>query len=435
MLEHYARIFLFADDFPNRFAECAAFRGPLVVLRGFVPMRHHAPVQIFFPVDASLGAELHAEIYFAIVADDAHRNSALSLDDLNRHASEAARRAPNQDDVAATDDVWRPSHQHAIGGRTHQRRSCRFFPRQVRGLGHALMRLHAGKLREAAPVGFVAPDFERRIVHRIVAVADCGRVTVPDAAMNHDAVADFDVVHVVSGGVHDARRVAAADMKIRVIVLGLLARADHVDWRSERRPDVVEIHARRHHVDEHFAGADFRHRGFLDLELMLGFAEPVRADHLRIHMFGHVPDRRPLPDFVDFLLTHFDCLMVTTAATLRDTGRLRLAPVLFEVAALRAGISYLFAADLTILTCRPLGNEEYLLRNLRPISQKDQRFSGSTTSVGFLSSRRPRKTGWRSFRSAVHSWNAICATNRGASQVTFFSRGGSTKGGLFRMCG
>jgi len=44
----------------------------------------------FFPVDASLGAELHAEIDLAIVADDAHRDSAFGLDDLNRHAAEAA---------------------------------------------------------------------------------------------------------------------------------------------------------------------------------------------------------------------------------------------------------------------------------------------------------------------------------------------------------
>ncbi len=38
------------------------------------------------------------------------------------------------------------------------------------------------------------------------------------------------------------------------------------------------------------------------------------------------------------------------------------AAVLFEDAALRAGISYLFAADLTILTFRMLGNVPYLPR-------------------------------------------------------------------------
>ena len=292
---------------------------------GFFPVRHHAPVQIFFPVDAALGAELHAEIYFAIVADDAHRDSALGLDDLNRHASEAAGRAPNQHDVAAADDVRRPSHQHPVRGRAHQRRPRRFFPGQVRRLGHALMRLHARELREAAPVGFVAPDFERRIVHRIVAVADGGRVAIPDAAMNHDAVADLDVVHVVPGGIDDSRGVAAADMKIGVIVLGFLARADHVNRRAERGPHVVEIDARRHHVDQHFVGADFRHRDFLDLERMLGIAEAVGANHLRIHLLRHMPDRRNLSDLVNFLLTH---LYGDHRRDARWRAALRLAPVL-----------------------------------------------------------------------------------------------------------
>src|SRR5439155_14998966 len=60
---------------------------------------------------------------------------------------------------------------------------------------------------------------------------------------------------------------------------------------------------------------------------------------------------------------------------------------------------------------------------------------GSRTSSGRFSSRRPRYTGWRSFLSAVHSWNAICATSRGASQVAPFSRGGSVNGGVFWTSG
>ena len=143
-------------------------------------------------------------------------------------------------------------------------------------------------------------------------------MAIPDAAMNHDAVADLDVVHVVPGRIDDSRRVAAADMKIRMIVLGLLARADHVDRRSERRPHVVEIDAGRHHVDEHFVGADFRHRDFLDLERMHRVAEPVRANHLRVHLFRHMPDWGHLPDLVNFLLAHLIWLplrrfFVTTA--------------------------------------------------------------------------------------------------------------------------
>src|SRR5260370_13741693 len=40
--------------------------------------------------------------------------------------------------------------------------------------------------------------------------------------------------------------------------------------------------------------------------------------------------------------------------------------------------------------------------------------SGKRTAWRRLSSRRPRKTGWRSLPSAVHSWKEICATSRGA---------------------
>jgi hypothetical protein len=127
--------------------------------------------------------------------------------------------------------------------------------------------------------------------------------------MNDDAVADLDVVHVVAGGVDNSRRVAAADMKIRMIVLRFLARADHVHRRAERRPHVVEIDARRHYVNEHFVGADFRHGNFLDLERMLGVAEAVRANHLRVHLLGHLPDRRHLSDLVNFLMHHLNLII------------------------------------------------------------------------------------------------------------------------------
>src|SRR5277367_2923459 len=326
MLEDDARILALANDVPDGFAEGAAFRGPLVVRHGILPVRHHAPVQIFFPVDAALGAELHAEIDLAIVADDAHWDSAFGLDDLNRHAAEAARRAPNQHDVAAADDMWRPAHQHPVRGRADQRGACGFFPGEMGRLGHALMRLHAGELGEAAPVGFVTPDFEGRVVHRIVAVADGGRVAIPYAAVNDDAVADLDVVHVVAGRIDDTRGVAAADVEIRMIVLRFLARADHVDRRAEGRPHVVEIDPGGHDVDQHFVGLDFRDCDFFNFEGVIRVAETVRADNLRVHLLGHDADRRHLSDLVDFLMHHL--VGYHRAPMFRDKGRMRLAPVL-----------------------------------------------------------------------------------------------------------
>src|SRR5512142_2139316 len=65
-------------------------------------------------------------------------------------------------------------------------------------------------------------------------------------------------------------------------------------------------------------------------------------------------------------------------------------------------------------------------RRLRPAHGRS---AGRRHSPGFLSSRRPRKTGWRSFPSSVHSWNATCATSFGSNHVAPFSRGGWEKGG------
>jgi len=188
------------------------------------------------------------------------------------------------------------------------------------------MRLHAGELREAAPVGFVTPDFEGRVVHRIVAVADGGGVAIPYAAMNDDAVADLDVVHVVAGRIDDTRRVAAADVEIRMIVLRFLTRADHVDRRAEGGPHIVEIDPGGHHVDEHFVGLDLRDCNFFNFEGVVGVAEAVRADNLRVHLLGHHADRRHLSDLVNFLMHHL--VGYHRAPMLRDKGRRRLAPVL-----------------------------------------------------------------------------------------------------------
>src|SRR5580658_2940041 len=113
-------------------------------------------------------------------------------------------------------------------------------------LGHTLMRLDAGELREAAPVGFVAPDFERRIVHRVVAVFDCGAIRIPLPAMHHDMVADLDVAYVAPDRIDNSRGVAPADVEIRGVIFGFLPCGDDVDRRAERGPYIVEIHAGRH---------------------------------------------------------------------------------------------------------------------------------------------------------------------------------------------
>src|SRR5207247_6630627 len=72
----------------------------------------------------------------------------------------------------------------------------------------------------------------------------------------------------------------------------------------------------------------------------------------------------------------------------------------------------------TILRLNPLG-----LNHKRPHHSTLVAFlfqPSRTTSVGFLSSRKPRKTGARNFTSRVHSANLISATNFGLIQCIFF---------------
>src|SRR5271166_1772818 len=70
MFENYARAAPLADDIPNRLAERARFRRPLIVFLGVFPMRHHAPMKKFLAIDDAFGAQVHAEIDLLIVAHD-----------------------------------------------------------------------------------------------------------------------------------------------------------------------------------------------------------------------------------------------------------------------------------------------------------------------------------------------------------------------------
>src|SRR5262249_24519974 len=71
MVEYDAGVFALAEDVPNRLAEIAALRRPFAVGRLVLPVRHHAPMRKSLAIDDAGGAQLHAEILLAIVADHA----------------------------------------------------------------------------------------------------------------------------------------------------------------------------------------------------------------------------------------------------------------------------------------------------------------------------------------------------------------------------
>src|SRR5437899_8008746 len=99
MLEDDARIRALAEGVPNRFAKRARAFRPLAVRLEVLGVRHHAPVIELTAVDDPDRTVLHAERPLAFVGH--HRNGAPALRarDLERHAAQAARASPDEDDI------------------------------------------------------------------------------------------------------------------------------------------------------------------------------------------------------------------------------------------------------------------------------------------------------------------------------------------------
>jgi hypothetical protein len=193
VLEHDRRALLLAERVPERLAEIARALEPQPVLELVAPARQLAPVAELAAIDDADRAELLAVLDLVVARHHRDRAAAGGLDDLDRHRAEAAGAAPHQHRIAGVDDVGRPAVQHPVGGRADQHVRRGLLPGQVRRLGQALVVLHLGVLREAAPVGLVAPDDLRRREHRVLA-GDPRIVAVPHAAVDDDLVADLDVL-------------------------------------------------------------------------------------------------------------------------------------------------------------------------------------------------------------------------------------------------
>src|SRR5690606_24717493 len=67
---------------------------------------------------------------------DAHRGTAAVEDVLNRVATDAAGRSPDEDGLALPEVSGVGADDHAVGGGVAQRVAGRLFPAEVRGLGH-----------------------------------------------------------------------------------------------------------------------------------------------------------------------------------------------------------------------------------------------------------------------------------------------------------
>ena len=165
--------------------------------------------------------------------------------------------------------------QHPVGGEVGEPVGGGVGPGEVLRAGEELLRLHLGELGEGAPGRLVAPDLLARRGERVEAVhLDVlvgGLVAVDD-----DLVAGLPAGDALADLPDDPGGVGAADV---VAVLGVVAVAEDRDRLAERRPDVVEVDAGRHHPDDHLEGARLGDLDLLELEGVGRLALALLADH------------------------------------------------------------------------------------------------------------------------------------------------------------
>ena len=232
------------------------------------PRAHHARELV--AVDERAGAELGAQLALLGRGDDADRLGAGELGELEREHAEAAGRAPHEHAVAGLQLGL--VHQHPVGGEVGEAVGGGLLPREVLGLGQQLLGLDLAELGERAPGRLVAPDLLRRRGERVEAV-DLGILVGGLVAVDDDLVAGLPAGDALADLPDDAGGVGAADVVVLVVV------AEYGHGLAERGPDVVEVHAGRHHAHGDLEGAGLRHLHLLELEGLERLALALLADH------------------------------------------------------------------------------------------------------------------------------------------------------------
>ena len=208
--------------------------GPLLV-GGLAAAAHHSAE--LGAVDVAGRAELLDQLALLVAGDHADRVGAADRAQLGGEHAEAAGGAPDQDPVAGLEPA--AVDQHPVGGEVGQAVGGGLLPGQVGGLGQQLLGLDLAELGKRAPARLVTPDLLAGRGQRIKAV-DLGILVGGLVAVDHHLVAGLPPGHALADLPHDPRCVGATDV---VVLVGVVA--EHRDRLAQRRPDVVEVHARR----------------------------------------------------------------------------------------------------------------------------------------------------------------------------------------------
>ena len=270
-----------AEDLLHALRELARDLEARLLLVGRLAALPHHPGELG-AVDVVHRAELLHELALLGARDDAHGVGARHRAELGGEHAEPAGGAPDQHAVAGLEVALRE--QHAVRGEVDEPVRGGLVPGERLRLRQELLRLDLRELGERAPGGLVAPDHLARRRERVEPV-HLGVLVGGDVAVDHDLVAGLPARDALADLPDHARGVRAADV---VAVLGVVAVAPDPDRLAERRPDVVVVHAGRHHAHDHLERARLGDLDLLELEGVLRLALALLADDPGRHRLGQL---------------------------------------------------------------------------------------------------------------------------------------------------
>ncbi len=229
------------------------------------------PVVPLGAVDDQLRAHGPADVGLLLVRDHADRRRAAVQGVLRGEAAEPTAGAPDEDVVALLHARAVVADQLPVRRGVHQAGGGGLLPGEVGGLGHQLVGLDQGQLREPAEVGLEPPDPLLGVEHRVVVAV--GALELDAQAVRDDLVAGLPPVHARAGAQHHAGEVGADDVVGQVVPLGERAEAavalEEAEGRhrlEDARPDGVVVDGAGHHRDERLARTQLGDRHLVDVQ-------------------------------------------------------------------------------------------------------------------------------------------------------------------------
>ena len=114
--------------------------------------------------------------------------------------------------------------------------------------------------------------------------------------MDHDLIADFPALDLVTHGPNDPGGIRACDVEFRFVNI------KWADRNTQTGPDAVIVHTSRHHEHKNLVAVRLRHIDNFKLEGFLWLTVTFAANGPRMHLRRHIAQRWHLADFIQVFL-------------------------------------------------------------------------------------------------------------------------------------